>query len=413
LTLQFIAGGRLNFGGWLIAPVAGSVPEEVGGFVTLIGSSIVETCEIIRDPAEFLALEGEWRSLFDRVPGAYLAQSFDWCWAGWETVAAPRGRRLFVLVLREEERAVLIWPLVEAKYGPCRVLRPLGTEASEYHNLLVEDGPETTRRISTAWEMLRRTPGIDMLNLANVRFDTALYGLLTQDRRCHMRAPSLLLWVRWPYATRWDGYWRSRSGHHRGAVNRKRRRLADRGRINFEVVESADRFAALVDWILPHKRAWLARRGLWNDWLFTASYREFLRLAGWRIRGRSRLVVFLLSLDGAPVAALMSCIDGKRVESLIGTFDNRYAAVSPGQTLEAECIRWALEHGLEFDFRIGGDPYKESWANERGSLATFARPLTAKGAVLVLLLRLAIRLPAPVRNRIKSALTNLVRKPGV
>jgi len=74
----------------------------------LIASSVVETCEIIRDPAEFLALEDKWRSLFDRVPGAYVAQSCDWCRAGWETIAAPRGRRLLVLVLREGERAVLI-----------------------------------------------------------------------------------------------------------------------------------------------------------------------------------------------------------------------------------------------------------------------------------------------------------------
>lgn len=351
-------------------------------------SSVPETCKIIRDPAEFLALEDEWRSLFDRAPGAYLAQSFDWCWAGWETVAAPRGRRLFVLVLREAERAVLIWPLVEAKYGPFRVLRPLGAEASEYHNPLVEDGSETRRRVSTAWEMmLRQTRGVDMLDLVHVRFDTALYGLLTQDRRCRMRAPSLLLWVRWPHATGWDGYWRSRSGTHRRKVGQMRRRLADRGKIGFEVVDSVDRFDGLVDWILLHKRAHMTNQGLRNDWLFSTYYRAFLRLAIRQIRGRSRLAVFLLSLDGAPVAALISRIDGRRVEGLILAFDDGFAAFSPGQLLYAECIRWALEHGLEYDFGYGDEPYKESWAIERGLLATFARPLTAKGAVLVLLLK--------------------------
>ncbi|MFZ3326324.1 MAG: hypothetical protein WA231_10685 [Methylocella sp.] len=83
-----------------------------------------------------------------------------------------------------------------------------------------------------------------------------------------------------------------------------------------------------------------------------------------------------------------------------------------------------LEHGLEFDFRFGDEPYKESWANERGILASFSRPLTVKGAVLVLLLlarqrrrhlagRLARRLPAPGKSRIKTALTNLIRKSAV
>jgi CelD/BcsL family acetyltransferase involved in cellulose biosynthesis len=365
-------------------------------------SSVPETGKIIRDPAEFLALEDEWRSLFDRAPGAYLAQSFDWCRAGWETVAAPRGRRLFVLVLREEERAVLIWPLVEAKYGPFRVLRPLGAEASEYHNLLVEDGSETTRRVSTAWEMLQRARDIDMLDLVHVRFDTALYALLTQDRRCRMRAPSLLLWVRWPYATGWDGYWRSRSGHLRERVSRNRRRLAERGKIGFEVVDCADRFDGLVDWVLLHKRAHMANQKLRNDWLFSTYYRAFLRLAIRQIRGRSRLAVFLLSLDEAPVAAAVSRIDGRRVEGLNLAFDDGYAAFSPGQTLLGESIRWALEHGLEYDFGYGDERFKESWANERGLLATFARPLTAKGAVLELLLL--------VRSRLRYLIGPLARR---
>lgn len=197
--------------------------------------------------------------------------------------------------------------------------------------------------------MLQRTRCVDMLNLAHVRSDTALYGLLTQDRRCRIRARSLLRWVRWPHATGWDGYLRSRSGPHRRKVGQMRRRLADRGRIGFEVVDCADSFAGLVDWILLHKSARMASQGLGGEEPFPAYCREFLRLAGRQIRGRSRFVVFLLSLDGAPVAALISCIDGKRVEALIVTFDDRYAAVSPGQTLFAESsIRWALERGLEF-----------------------------------------------------------------
>jgi len=39
--------------------------------------------------------------------------------------------------------------------------------------------------------MLQRTRGVDMLNLAHVRSDTALSGLLTQDWRCRMRARRL------------------------------------------------------------------------------------------------------------------------------------------------------------------------------------------------------------------------------
>jgi len=190
-----------------------------------------------------------------------------------------------------------------------------------------------------------------------------------------------------------------------------RRRLADRGRIGFEVVDCPDRFAGLVDWVLLHKRAWMAKQGRRSDWLFTTAYREFLLLAARRIRMPGRLAVFLLSLEGAPVAALIGCIDRQRVEGMIGAFDNRYAAVSPGQTLEEDCIRWALEHGLEYDFGLGKSPYKESWANERGVFATFARPLTAKGAVFVLLLvarqrlryfagRLAASLPPACRNRL-------------
>lgn len=377
-------------------------------------SAAAEPCKIIREPVEFLALEDEWRSLFDRVPSAYLAQSFDWCRLGWETVAALRGRRLFVLVLREEERVVLIWPLVEAKYGPCCVLQPLGSEASEYLNLLVEDGPETTRRVTAAWETLQQTRGIDMLNLIHVRCDTVLYGLLAQDSRCRVLERNPWLWVRAPDETKWEGYWRSRSRNFRRGLSRGRRRLADSGKVVFEIVDCPDHFAELLDWVLTRKRVWMESQRLRNKWLFTGSYREFLRLAVGQIRRPGRLAVLLLSLDGAPVAALISCIDRWRVEALIAAFDIDYATVSPGQILEADGVQWALDRGLEFDFRLGAEPYKESWANERGLLATFARPLTTKGTVLVQVLlayphlrSLALRVPLPIRIWLKTALKNL------
>ncbi len=69
------------------------------------------TFEVVTDEAAFLALEPEWKTLWAQLREPRFSQSFDWFRVGWETTGRPRGRSLFIVVMRVDGRAVLIWPL--------------------------------------------------------------------------------------------------------------------------------------------------------------------------------------------------------------------------------------------------------------------------------------------------------------
>lgn len=86
--------------------------------------------QIIRNVPAFLAFAREWRDLCNKVPQHYFTQSFDWCRGRWEEVTDPRGRRLYCLVARQDQCAVLIWPLVMYRNRFWPFARPLGRSSA-------------------------------------------------------------------------------------------------------------------------------------------------------------------------------------------------------------------------------------------------------------------------------------------
>jgi CelD/BcsL family acetyltransferase involved in cellulose biosynthesis len=352
--------------------------------------------EIIRDLDQFLALESDWLALFDRVPNAYLAQSFGWCFTGWEIVAKPRGCQLFVVVLRDEGRVVLIWPLAERRVGLFHVLRPLGSDNYDHNNLLVEEDEYELRRVSFVLNELQHIKGVDLLNLLQVRSNTALHQLLSHDFMCEVLSQSLWLWVKALNATGWAGYWKACPSKLRHDIDRRLRRLLERGKVEFEIITNNPpparmdfklltvdpiRFGEQLDWMFKHKRASMKRLNLHNDWLLSDSYREFLRLASHRCT-QGCLAIFILTLNGITIAAELSCLELQRIEGMIKTYDMAYAVYAPGQQLVKKFLQWALEQNLEYDMRLGDETYKENWANQRGTVTIFLKPVSWKGQLL-------------------------------
>ncbi|MGD9886100.1 MAG: GNAT family N-acetyltransferase, partial [Reyranella sp.] len=128
--------------------------------------------------------------------------------------------------------------------------------------------------------------------------------------------------------------------------------------------------AELIDWIFDHKRRWLGRRNLENEWLRRSDYREFLVELASSPLPLGRVSLFVLALDGVPVAAQLNSVEGTRVESLIATYDDRCSRFSVGNIVNEECLRWALERGLDFDFRLGDQSFKLVWAKRQRDIVS-------------------------------------------
>jgi CelD/BcsL family acetyltransferase involved in cellulose biosynthesis len=70
--------------------------------------------------------------------------------------------------------------------------------------------------------------------------------------------------------------------------------------------------------------------------------------------------------------------------------------------LTEHVLRWAFERGLDVDFRIGDEPYKEKWTDHRVDTATWQVATSLRGLPAVMRRR-ATRLLRRVSARLGHA----------
>ena len=82
--------------------------------------------------------------------------------------------------------------------------------------------------------------------------------------------------------------------------------------------------------------------------------------------------IFILEVDGKPIASETQVIDGDVLYALRGDFDERYDDSSPGTFLQTEILQYFFNSSLsEYNFGVGLNPYKTRWAEKRRQLMRF------------------------------------------
>jgi CelD/BcsL family acetyltransferase involved in cellulose biosynthesis len=351
--------------------------------------------------ASELTLAAEWDDLAARCPGHYFAQTHQWADAAWRLIAKPRGRQLQCLSLRSQNRLVGVWPLAVERGGKLRIVRPLGTEGSEYSAPLVEPGPDLAARTRLLWSAAAKLG--DLVVLPNVRAHTPLAGILNGSslwRAPDLAAPAPFIAHR-DYAD-WAAYQKTLSASLRHKLRRVRRRLAEKGAVTLGA-EPPEGSAALVDWMLERKKRWLDDQGLRSDWIGRTDYREFL--VAMANRADAKVMLFALKLNGVPIAAQLATVDPTRFEAHIGVYDPQWSFYAPGQILTEYCLNWAFERGLDFDLRVGEESYKRDWAPRSCDTTTWYVATTWRGLSVA-----ARRRAVLVSWQLKSRLRRLLRR---
>jgi CelD/BcsL family acetyltransferase involved in cellulose biosynthesis len=166
----------------------------------------------------------------------------------------------------------------------------------------------------------------------------------------------------------WDSYLATLGSSHRANVRRRIRALDQKFDVRFErVTGDTQRREALAKLFEYHDRRFDERGTAFGTDDMRAFHDELTR----RALDRGWLRMFVLRLDGAPVAVMYGFLYDGTFYFYQHGFDEQFQQHSIGLVLMALSIRAAIDEGAgEFDMLWGVEPYKFLWARQTRELRT-------------------------------------------
>ena len=323
----------------------------------------------VRDVEAFRALRGEWNELLQASASDGPFLTWEWLSTWWTHL---RGRaRLSLRCVRGSDGTLLgVAPLADYPADPLRpspwpTLGFLGTgvAGSDYLDLLVrrEAEPHVLDALAEALAEERRP-----VDLGQMRRKPCLaMGLVERLRQRGWRlrhSRSSICPIADLTGLDWDAYLGRLGREHRYAVRRAGRALSARFDVAWEAVDSEDRRRPAMEVLARlHERRWHGAAGATA--FRTPALRAFHDEASRRFLERGALRLFLLRVDGRPVAALYGFVHGGTFHFYQSGFDPEYASWSVGLAAMARSIHAAIQEGARmYDFLHGAERYKFHWA---------------------------------------------------
>ena len=350
--------------------------------VAATGATRIET---ITDSAGFHAMREEWAELLESSTSDCVFLTWEWLHTWWKHLGA--GRQLDLIAVRQGEELVGLAPLMvgRPRLGRLfpwrtRALLGTGTVGSDYLDVIVRRGRESEALDALAAH-LAAEESVLHLEQINRRSCAALElaaRVARQGWRDTERPGDVCPFIDLRGLT-WDSYLASLAPEHRYNCKRRLSALTKRFDMRFERVASEDeRPEALAALVALHNKRWSARGGSTAlRGRLVAFHEEVTRLAlerGW-------LRLFVLRLDGKPVAALYGFRYRHAFCFYQSGFDPSYSRYSVGQVTVALTIKHAIEEGAtEYDMLHGDERYKFGWARQIRELGRRELyPPTARG----------------------------------
>ena len=335
--------------------------------------------EVGREARFLEALGKEWRELTDGAPGS-PSHTFDYASFAWRAMSGIGAIELAIVAVRRAERLVCIWPLFLRHRGGRTVASHLGCGSNEeYGGPLIRagEGAEVARAALSAAKGLT-----DVLYIYNLAPGTALARLLGEDRAWKHRGVVSSPIIGLSGFSDWDAYAKTKSRSFRQGLRYDRKRLEALG--DLRSVKSTPLDAAqLVSWLFESKREWLTAQGIGHSWI-RGQQGERLFTALLTRSDNLDAHAFALVLNGKTIAGGFCLVSSRMLEYFMNGMDRAFAAYSPGNLLIEDCVRWAIEQGVDFDFRITQDAYKLRWADRSQCYESHVIACTARGVPTVL-----------------------------
>lgn len=357
------------------ATFAGTSREEIGHRLT------------VERHADARAIETEWR-LLEATGSGTVFQRFDWIEAYIRNVAPHEGLEPALVLGRLDGRPAFVLPFGVKRHGPCRLAHWLGGSHSGYNYGF------WSHECAALMPQLGRRGIRAKLHQALADVDGAVLRRIPLDHDGAASPLAALVTLPSPvigYAVSLEGGMdeviaRTGGGARRRRARSKERRMAETAPVAHGVLEDPARAHEALEFFAAQKALRLAEQGLPNVFAEPGVMDFLHELVDRSVGLREPLMqVTRFEVGGTIRAVVGSGVHAGRVNLYILTYvHDDMLPHSPGQVLMYRHIEESCAAGRKiFDFGVGYELYKESWADSHVRLRDGYVAFTALGRATV------------------------------
>jgi CelD/BcsL family acetyltransferase involved in cellulose biosynthesis len=366
------------------------------------------SAEILQGDAPYRALRAEWHQLAESQRSPALFQSPD-ILAAWARAFAVEAGSLATVVVRDDGRPVLIWPLFIEKQALVRIARGAGAPIGQYDEFLLDPDCDAAGAFDAAMRLLAKEARADVVVLERVRADAALRKALQDTLPVNSIEAA-------PYADLSGGVPKLMTSLKSRVVRQQKkrvRRFEQEGTVAFEVAASPKQARDWLTDAMALKREWLRTTGRLSRAFVKPEMEACLAdcaTALARPDASPGMVVCRLTLDGRTAAIEMGFRQGDVYHLYLGAFTPEFGKFGPGNILTQRLLEWCAANGItRYDMLAPRTRNKSEWQTDEVAVHDFALPTTLRGRLYVALIlrrlipgmrRCFYALPAGVRSRV-------------
>lgn len=328
------------------------------------------TVEIIRSEAEFAALKPEWNDLLEQSGQSSPFLSHEWfscCLEGFS-----QGRELYIHAVRERGTLLGIAPLwlydEASRWIPARQIGFITSLDTPFADFILQKERQQEILIRLLDQLLTKSPvRWDLISLRQWPSVSPRYGLAEQifqrQRRSTFReVASTVPYI--PIEGSWEAFLEGRSVKfrktHRNIVNR----VAKLKNVQMLCYRQDAGGEVLRDVLTVSEKSWKKVEGIAIS--SKEESKRFFRALTRAASERDWLMVWVLKVEGTPVATEYHLVDDRTVYALRADFDEAHKSSSPGAYLEYQIVKQLFEEGYrEYNTGPGLNTYKLHWTEHR------------------------------------------------
>ena len=315
--------------------------------------------DVVRDPAAFASLAGEWDRLGECLGDRLLFSSHAWLTRSWQR-HEKLGRKMHVVIIRDRGELVLAAPFVRiANWIGTVKLVPMDSLTPQYNDILVAEDD----RLPLLWGELgahfRRNFRIRSVRLSGVRADSTTARLLQSigaTRTWSTVAQAISLE---PFPTA-EAFFESRSSNTRYNFRRQVRAFERHGSVKFRRISAGPELEPAVRWIFERKDKWVRRKFGAPNWISADGTADFFSDIARVEAERGSAYVTAIELNELLIGALLVFRRGETTFVSKIAYDPEWQKLSPGWLIIMRSLLDCCDEGVQsFDMMIGSDRWKD------------------------------------------------------